>query len=75
MAEINEMSERDINELELEFSKAMTAAYKIFGNDAFRKRSRRDASRSPINKALFESWSVSLSKLNSEQIQTLRGYL
>jgi len=71
MAEINEMSEQDINKLELEFVKAMTAAYEIFGNDAFRKRSRRDASRSPINKALFESWSVSLSKLNGEQIQTL----
>jgi uncharacterized protein with ParB-like and HNH nuclease domain len=71
MAEINEMSEQDINKLELEFFKAMTAAYEIFGNDAFRKRSRRDASRSPINKALFESWSVSLSKLDSEEIQTL----
>ena len=49
----------------------MTAAYAIFGNDAFRKRSRRNAPRSPINKALFESWSVSLSKLNDEQIKIL----
>jgi len=71
MAEINEMSEQDINELELKFNKAMTAAYKIFGNDAFRKRSRPDAPRSPINKALFESWSVNLSKLNDAQIQIL----
>ena len=71
MAEINEMSERNIHELELKFSKAMTAAYEIFGNDAFRKRSRQDAPRSPINKALFESWSVNLSKLNGEQIKTL----
>jgi uncharacterized protein with ParB-like and HNH nuclease domain len=71
MAEINDMSEQDINDLEQKFNQAMTAAYKIFGNDAFRKRSKHDAPRSPINKALFESWSVNLSKLNDKQIQTL----
>jgi uncharacterized protein with ParB-like and HNH nuclease domain len=71
MGEINEMREQDINNLELKFNKAMGAAYKIFGNDAFRKRSRTDAPRSPINKALFESWSVSLSKLSDQQIQDL----
>jgi uncharacterized protein with ParB-like and HNH nuclease domain len=71
MAEINKMSEQDINNLELKFTKAMAAAYEIFGNDAFRKRSRSDAPRSPINKALFESWSVNLSQLNSAQIKVL----
>lgn len=71
MAEINDMSEQGLNHLELKFSQAMTAAYEIFGNDAFRKRYKYDASRSPVNKALFESWSVNLSKLNGEQIQTL----
>jgi len=71
MAEINSMSDEDIYNLEIKFTKAMTTAYKIFGNDAFRKRSRLDAPRSPINKALFESWSVNFSKLNSEQVQTL----
>jgi Protein of unknown function DUF262 len=71
MEEINMMSDQDIKELELKFFKAMTTAHIIFGNDAFRKRSRSDAPRSPINKALFESWSVNFSKLNNEQIQTL----
>lgn len=71
MAKINDMSEQEINNLELKFDQAMTAAYQIFGNDAFRKRSRPDAPRSPINKALFESWSVNLSKLDREQLQTL----
>lgn len=71
MAEINMMSDQEINDLELKFIKAMTTAHKIFGNDAFRKRSRPDAPRSPINKALFESWSVNFSKLSSEQIETL----
>jgi uncharacterized protein with ParB-like and HNH nuclease domain len=71
MTEINEMSDQDIKDLELRFIKSMTTAYDIFGNDAFRKRSRPDAPRSPINKALFEAWSVNFSKLSSEQIQTL----
>jgi hypothetical protein len=71
MAEINEMNEQAINNLEMKFTKAMDAAYQIFGNDAFRKRSNLDAPRSPINKALFESWSVNLSELDTEQIQTL----
>lgn len=71
MAEINKMSDQDIKDFELRFIKSMTTAYEIFGNDAFRKRSRPDAPRSPINKALFEAWSVNFSKLSSEQIQTL----
>ncbi len=71
MAEINNMSDQEIKSLELKFNKAMTAAYNIFGNDAFRKCSRPNAPRSPLNKALFESWSVNLSKLSDEQIQTL----
>jgi uncharacterized protein with ParB-like and HNH nuclease domain len=71
MAEINEMNEEAINNLEMKFTKAMNAAYQIFGNDAFRKRSNFDAPRSPINKALFESWSVNLSELDAEQIKTL----
>ena len=37
MIEINTMNERAINDLEMKFIKAMTTAYKIFGNDAFRK--------------------------------------
>ncbi len=71
MAEINGMSEQELNNLEQKFSQAMIAAYEIFGNDAFRKRDRSNASRKPVNKALFESWSVNFSKLDHEQIQIL----
>ena len=71
MAEINGMNDEQLNELGAKFSQAMNAAYAIFGDDAFRKRDRLFASRKPVNKALFESWSVNLSKLTSEQIQTL----
>jgi len=71
MAKINDMDEQRLNELELKFSHAMNAAYNIFDKDALRKRYKHDASRSPLNKALFESWSVNLSKLSDEQINIL----
>lgn len=71
MESINKMEEKELDSLEKRFSKSMIAAYKIFGDDAFRKRYRLDAPRSPMNKALFESWAVNLSKLNEEQISTL----
>lgn len=41
-----------------DFKKAMRAAYNIFGDHAFRKPSK--AGRYPINKTLFETWSVQL---------------
>ena len=71
MKTINKMDEKGVNALENQFIKAMFTAHEIFGDDAFRKRYRIDAPRSPINKALFESWAVNLSKLNHEQISIL----
>jgi len=71
MKTINKMAEKEINALENQFIKAMFTAYEIFGDDAFRKRYRMDAPRSPINKALFESWAVNLSKLNVHQTSKL----
>jgi len=71
MIKINGMDEQKIEELKRKFSRAMTTAYKIFGKDAFRKRYKLDASRSLVNKALFESWSVNLSNLNDREVQIL----
>jgi len=71
MKTINIMDEKEINALANQFIKAMFTAYEIFGDDAFRKRYRIDAPRSPINKALFESWAVNLSKLNVHQTSKL----
>jgi hypothetical protein len=71
MTVINKMSDQEINNLEIKFKNAMQAANKIFGNDAFRKRFNANEKRKPVNKALFESWSVNLSKLSHEQISVL----
>lgn len=71
MGTINKMEEEELYSLEQRFSKSMIAAHKIFGKYAFRKRYRIDGPRSLLNKALFESWAVNLSKLNEEQISIL----
>lgn len=71
MASINKMPDVDIRLLESRFLRAMNAASTIFGLDAFRKCYRLGAPRYPINKALFESWSVNLSQLSDEEINLL----
>ncbi len=64
-------SESKQEKWESRFKRAMDAAYRIFGNDAFRKRYREDARRSFINKALFEAWSVNFDKLTDEELERL----
>ena len=70
---MNQMSDTQIEALQEEFLRVMTIAKELFDNDAFRKRSKRSTGRSPINKALFESWSVNLSSLNNDKIKLLKG--
>ena len=71
MKTLNAMSDQEIEQLKERFLKAMLAAYAIFDTDAFRKRYKIGASRYPVNKALFESWSVNLGQLSEEQIHIL----
>ena len=71
MANINKMSDEQREALKHQFLRSMTAASRIFGKDAFRKRYAPDASRYPINKALFECWSVNLNRLNDQQLLQL----
>lgn len=71
MEAIYSMGKKDLDEVMDRFDKAMLAAIKIFGEDAFRKRYRIRDRRKPINKALFEVWSVAISRLNDEAIHLL----
>ena len=64
MVALNQMPESDLGRLVIEFKRAMKTAYRLFGRDAFRKRYLSGHSRYPLNKALFEVWSVNLSQLN-----------
>ena len=71
MVRMNKMSDQELAELERRFRRAMEAAFDIFGGDAFRKRYKPGAAKYPINKALFESWSVNFSQLSNEQLKLL----
>jgi len=72
MDKINAMSPAARNKIALEFKKAMRAAFAIFGKDAFRKLTVPNAARrSPISKALFETWSVALARSSPERIAYL----
>jgi hypothetical protein len=73
-AQMRKLGQRPENELEAlagRFVRSMKAAYDIFGNDAFRKRYKRGEARKPINKALFEAWSVNLDAIRDEDIALL----
>ena len=67
MARMNKISSYELAELENKFTKAMEAAYKIFGTSAFR----RTAYSNHISGALFEVWSVTLGQLSNEDISKL----
>lgn len=60
-----------LEDLQRRFLRAMQAAERLFGNDAFRKRYFSDATRFPVNKALFESWSVNLDACSDEELKIL----
>jgi len=71
MATLNKISEGERRGLGVRFRQAMTVAYDIFGTDAFRKRRDPDARRQPINKAVFEPWSVHLGDLSPRECEQL----
>ncbi|KYC43796.1 hypothetical protein WA1_01130 [Scytonema hofmannii PCC 7110] len=72
LSKANYLSDEELENIEKEFKKVMLVALEIFGTDAFRKVSNKNKKKYPVNKSLFESWSVNLSQLNNEQIETLK---
>jgi len=72
LSKINNLSTYKIEEIEEVFKKSMIAAFDIFGNNAFRKISQKNKRKFPINKSLFEVWSVNLGKLDTKDIQILK---
>lgn len=68
MVFLNKCEDKEIEEIQSTFIRTMDCAYRIFGKYAFRRISALPpAKRNPINVALFESWSVSLSVLSEEK--------
>lgn len=71
MAKMNGMNNLELQKLRERFNRAMSIAIKIFGGKAFRKQLRGKTNRHPINKALFESWSVNLERLTDVEVAIL----
>ncbi|MEH2378883.1 MAG: DUF262 domain-containing protein [Nostoc sp.] len=71
LSKTNKLSEAELHKIENNFKRTIIATSNIFGKDAFRKISNSQKRKFPINKALFESWSVLLSKLSDVQMQIL----
>ncbi len=71
MKKMNEWNDLEEEKLRREFSHAMDAAARVLGQFAFRKYYGKGNRLSPINKALFEVWSVEFAKLSEAQIALL----
>lgn len=71
MSTLNEMTPTQRDMLAADFNKAMRAAVAIFGADSFRKPRGESDRRRPINRALFEAWSVQLARCQQHQIDLL----
>jgi len=67
IGELKDVAPIKLDEIKKVFKSSMKVAKDIFGKHAFRKLYKRNDRRKPLNKALFEVWSVSLAKLSDEQ--------
>lgn len=70
MKKINDYGDVELRKIEKNFLKAMRYSKEIFGNNAFRKIGDK-GQRGPMNKALFELFSVCFSELSEAQLDKL----
>ncbi|MBF0464485.1 MAG: DUF262 domain-containing protein [Nitrospirae bacterium] len=73
MSEIKTLDDDVITDIREKFKKVMDVASEIFGKDAFRKRYDLKHGLNPINKALFETWSVNLARLNDNELDQIKS--
>lgn len=71
LEKVERLTTEQLDEIEQNFKKALSLAYEIFKEDAFRKRYNEDAYRNPINKAYFEVITVTFSLLNEKERRIL----
>lgn len=60
MSSLNKAPNRELEKLKADFIKSLEKIHEVFGKYAFRKFSYLGGRRSPFNKALFETWIVSI---------------
>ena len=71
MQRLNRKDRHSLERLAADFRKAMRAAREIFDQDAFRKMYRSAPRKFPLNKQLFEAWSVAFARCSDEEIDRL----
>ncbi|RKN46791.1 DUF262 domain-containing protein [Streptomyces hoynatensis] len=67
-----EVPDEKVESLYADFRTAMTNAFLLFGEYAFRKWPEGTEARNPINRALFESWSVALTLYEAADLERRR---
>ncbi len=65
----HKLSKTSLDKLKEDFDRAMQNAYRLFGEHAFRKWPEGSDRLPPINRALFESWGVTLADYDWNQIK------
>lgn len=69
--EVPEINYKTIEELREKFALAMVRARVLFGDYAFRKSLPGNGRKTPVNKALFETWSTILCELSEEDFSCI----
>jgi len=67
-----EVTDSDVGNLVEAFRKAMLNARLVFGDQAFRKWPLDSSGRNPINRALFEAWSITLAGYEATDLEQRR---
>lgn len=73
MEYLTKASENTLEQIYLNFKQVMNISYRIFEKYAFR-RINPEGRRGPVNKSIFEAWSVVLSRTNPSDIKKLIEY-
>lgn len=71
MSNLKYLKKDDLDDLKCNFYKALESSIQVFGNLAFRKTPPIGKDKSPINKALFEIFTVTFSKLENANLEKL----
>jgi hypothetical protein len=72
MEQLKGISKSELDHISYSFTEAMKLSMDVFDKWAFRKVYNKNDHRSPINKALFEVWSVIFAKLTDLQREVIR---
>ncbi len=72
---LDDSADGDLETLQRDFVRGMENAYSVFGDHAFRKWPWEQTRRSPINRALFESWGSVLAEYKRSAVRRRAGRL